>query len=84
MTGNLKLYDNVALARDFPEHGLRRGDVATIVDRVPHPEGRESGVVLEVFNAIGESIKTIAVPESAIEALNADEVLTIRNLQPVS
>jgi hypothetical protein len=58
-------------------------DVATIVDRVPHPAGNETGVVLEVFNAIGESIKTIAVPESAIEPLNAGEVLAIRCLEPV-
>ncbi len=37
-------------------------------------------MVLEVFNALGESISVVAVKESEIEALRADEVLTIRLL----
>jgi hypothetical protein len=32
------LYQRVALKRDLPEHGLKRGDVATLVDLLPHPE----------------------------------------------
>ena len=51
-----------------------------LIDRVPHPSGGEPGVVLEVFNALGESISTVAVKESEIEALRADEVLTVRSL----
>lgn len=72
------LYERVALTRDFPEHGLQRGDVVTLVGRIPHTQQGEPGVVLEVFNALGESIKTVAVPESAVEALQSDEVLTVR------
>lgn len=34
--------------------------------------------MLEVFNALGESIAVVAVPESDIEGLHADEVLTVR------
>jgi hypothetical protein len=68
------------LKRDLPEHNLRRGDVAVLLDYVPHPEGGEQGCVLEVFNALGESLAVIAVPESAIEALRADEVLAVRPL----
>lgn len=74
----MTLYDRIALTTDINEHGLRRGDVATIVDRVPHPHGGETGLVLEVFNALGDSIRTVVVPESAVEPLQADEVLTIR------
>jgi len=76
-------FERVALTRDFAEHGLCRGDVATLVDRVPHPQQGEPGVVLEVFNALGESIKTVAVPESAVKPLQADEVLAIRSLAKV-
>jgi hypothetical protein len=36
--------------------------------------------VLEVFNAVGESIAVIAVPISVVEALRADEILTVRSL----
>ncbi len=56
------------------------GDVAYVVDQVPHPTGGEVGCVLEVFNALGESIAVVTVPESDIELLSADEVLSIRRL----
>lgn len=77
---SLPLYQRVALKRDLPEHNLRRGDVATLVDYVPHPEGGELGCVVEVFNALGESIVVAAIPESDLEALRADEVLAVRPL----
>ncbi len=74
------LYDRVALRLDIAEHGLKRGDIAVLVDRVPHPSGGEPGAVLEVFNAVGDSISVITVRESDIEPLRADEVLTVRSL----
>jgi hypothetical protein len=74
------LYQRVALKRDLLEHNLRRGDVATLLDFVPHPEDGEQGCVVEVFNALGESIAVIAVPESDLEGLRADEVLAVRPL----
>ncbi len=75
-----ELYEEVALNRDFPEYRLKAGDIATLVDFVPHPEGGEAGCVLEVFNALGESLAVVTVPVSAVEALRADEVLTVRSL----
>jgi hypothetical protein len=79
-TMNPDRYERVALRRDVTEHRLKKGDVAVLVDRAPHPTGGETGVVLEVFNAIAESISVIAVRESHIELLHADEVLTVRSL----
>lgn len=76
----LELYQDVALVRDVPEHQLKVGDIATLVDFVPHPKGGEEGCLLEVFNAVGESIAVVAVPISAIAALRADEILTVRSL----
>lgn len=76
----MPLYKRVALKRDLPEHDLRRGDVAVLIDHVPHPEGGEEGCVLEVFNALGESIAVVAVRESEVEALRSDEVLAVRPL----
>jgi hypothetical protein len=55
-----------------------------LVDFVPHPSGGEEGCVLEVFNAIGESLTMIAVPISVIEALRSDEVLSVRPLAKAS
>ena len=43
---------------------------------IPRPAPR--GCVLELFNALGESIGVVTVPEDAVEALRADEVLSVR------
>jgi hypothetical protein len=80
----LELYQEVALTSDFPEYELKAGDIATLVDFVPHPSGGEDGCVLEVFNAVGESLRVIAVPISAVEVLRADEILTVRSLVKAS
>ncbi len=80
----LSLYERVALRRDFPEHDLKRGDVAVLLDYVPHPGGGEEGCVLEVFNALGDSIAVVTVKESEVESLQANEVLTIRRLAKAS
>ena len=74
-----ELYTDAALARDIPEHRLRRGDVVKVVDHHPSPNG-ESGYSIEVFNAIGDTIAVTAVPESALEPLHEDEVLSVRAL----
>ncbi len=76
----IELYSQIALTRDVPEHALRAGDVATLLDRLPHPHGGETGCVLEVFNVLGDSIAVVAVPESAIESLRSDEVFAVRAL----
>jgi Domain of unknown function (DUF4926) len=80
----LELYQEVALTRDLPEYQLRKGDIVTLIEVVPHPTAGEPGCVLEIFNAVGESIAIVTVPESAIEALRADEILTVRPLAQAS
>lgn len=76
----LDLYQKVSLNRDFPEYNLVKGDIATLIDLVPHPEQGEDGYVLEIFNAVGESINVIIVPLSAVETLRDDEILSVRLL----
>ena len=76
----LELYQEVSILRDIPEENLRAGDVATLVDRVDHPHGGEAGAVLEVFNALGESIAVVTVPISAIAPLRADQVPAVRTV----
>lgn len=74
----MKLYQEIALVRDIPDQNLRAGDVATLIDYVPHPRGGEEGAMLEVFNAVGESITVVVVPVSAIAPLRADQVPAVR------
>ncbi|MCY7276419.1 MAG: DUF4926 domain-containing protein [Phormidesmis sp. CAN_BIN44] len=80
----LKLYQEVALTRDLPESKLRAGDIATLVDFVSRPNGGEEGCVLEVLNAVGESLAVIAVPISTVEVLRSDEILTVRPFSKAS
>jgi hypothetical protein len=75
------LYSRVALAVDVPTAGIRRGDVATIVDHHASPgAGVEPGYSVEVFNAVGETLAVLTQPESSFKALRRDEVLSVRSL----
>ena len=77
---NLELFSEVNLTQDIDEYNLKFGDVATLIDFVPHPQGKEDGCILEVFNAVGESIAVLTVPQSALAPLQANQVLTTRLL----
>jgi hypothetical protein len=76
----LNLYQEVAITRDVPEEELKAGDVAMLIDYVLHPCGGEEGAILEVFNAVGETISVVTVPASAIAPLRADQVPAVRML----
>lgn len=43
---NLQLYSEVALTRTVRGTNLRAGDVAVLLEIVPHPAGAEDGAVL--------------------------------------
>jgi hypothetical protein len=77
----LDLFQEIVLVYDVPETQLRQGDVATLIDYVPHPHGGEEGAVLEIFNALGESIRVATVPISAVEPLRSDHVPAVRQLE---
>jgi hypothetical protein len=75
-----KLFEEVVLAKDIPKRGLKKGDVATLVEHHPVSEG-EDGYSLEFFNAVGDTIAVITVPESSIEPLTKDEIFSVRSLE---
>ena len=74
-----KLFEEVVLTKDFPEKGLKKGDVATIVEHHPSHNG-DDGYTLEIFNTLGDTIAIITVPQSAIAALSKDTIFSIRSL----
>ena len=74
-----QLFEDVVLTKDISEKGLRKGDVATVVEHHPVTND-EDGYSLEVFNALGDTIAVITVAESAIAPLTADEVFSVRSL----
>jgi hypothetical protein len=77
-----ELFKEVVLLKDIPERRLKKGDVATIVEYHPS-ESSKDGYTLEVFNAIGDTITVITVPESDIEPLKESEVLSVRTMSGV-
>lgn len=80
MSEKLELYKEVALTRDVAEKHLQKGDVAILINYVKSRDGEQGGI-LEVFNAVGESIAVVAVPLSALGALREDQVPAVRQLQ---
>ena len=72
-----ELYTRVMLTVDVPEAKLKAGDTAMYIDYLPVEAG-EAGVILEVFNVLGESIDVVTVPISAIAPLTADQIPAVR------
>jgi len=75
-----ELYQDVVLTRDLPEERLKRGDIVKLVERHVARDG-EDGYGAEVFNALGQTLTVITVPESALEPLREDEVCCVRALE---
>jgi len=67
-----ELYKDVVLKRDLPEERLKRGDIVKLVEHHVAPDG-EAGYSAEVFNALGNTLAVITVPESALEVLREAE-----------
>jgi len=53
--------------------------VVTVIDTIPAPDDGEDGCILEVFNALGELVDVVTVPQSAIAPLRPDDILTVRS-----
>jgi hypothetical protein len=64
---NLELYQPMTLPVDLPEYHLTTGQSVMLIDYVSHPQGGETGCILEVFDDSGESIAVVTVPQSSLE-----------------
>jgi hypothetical protein len=78
-----ELFKRIALTVDIPEHHLKKGDIATVVEFLPAGNNPEPGYALEVFNTVGDTIDVITVAESEIEPLRSDEVWHARHIKAV-
>ncbi len=75
-----ELYKDVVLTRDVPSERLKRGDIVKLVEHHVAPDS-EDGYSAEVFNAVGDTLAVITVPESALAPLREDEVCCVRSLE---
>lgn len=77
----LPLYKQVALLRDFPEEGFRKGDIVTTVEFLESRRGLPNAYFVEAFNALGRTIAVFLVEEDGLEALTDHDVLSKRTLE---
>ncbi len=68
--------DPVALMRDLPEHGLKRGDVGTAV--LVHREGR--GFEVEFVGHDGHTVALLTLEENQVRSLRASDLPHARQL----
>jgi hypothetical protein len=79
-----ELFSRVSLAIDLPEYGLKKGDIATVVDQQEGGPGQETGYSLEVFNAVGDTVAVVVVEESKIFPVHPNELLHVRQFDNIS
>lgn len=60
MSAKYPLFSQVALAKDLPEYQLERGEVGTIVEYFPMPEGQEDGYSIEGFDVPNVTVEVAA------------------------
>ena len=60
------LYSDVILTRDVGEHGVRAGDVGTVVERHVVPGVAEEGYSVEFFDMTGDTVTVVTLPASAL------------------
>ncbi|OLE84562.1 MAG: DUF4926 domain-containing protein [Acidobacteria bacterium 13_1_20CM_2_65_9] len=61
-----ELYSDVILTRDLSEHGLRAGDVGTVVERHVVPGVSEEGYSVEFFDMTGNTVAVVTLPANAL------------------
>lgn len=74
----LDLYQDAILTTDMPSHGLRAGDVGTVVERHDVP-GKETGYSVEFFDMTGRTVAVVMVRESALRAPTSADRPAARN-----
>ena len=70
---SVNLLDVVVLNEDMPAHGLRRGDLGTVVE-IQAPEALE----VEFVTASGRTQALVTVPLSAVREVQDDDLVVVR------
>ncbi|PZO40949.1 MAG: DUF4926 domain-containing protein [Shackletoniella antarctica] len=69
------LFAQVALAEDLPEHHLKRGDIATVVEHYPMPDEEDDGYSLEGFGVANVTVEVAASQIISISQWEQEEVI---------
>ena len=68
--------DTVVLTRDFPEHGLKKGDVGAVV----HLYTDRGAFEVEFVTAEGKTVAVLTLSEADIRPMSGGEILHVRAL----
>ena len=75
----IKLYKKVALTKNVPEKGLRRGDVGAVV--MIHDDG---GYEVEFMTFSGDTIAVVTLEPHDVRPVGADEIANARAVASAS
>lgn len=75
-----EMYGDVILTRDVTEHGLRAGDVGTVVERHAAPGVPEDGYSVEFFDMTGNTVTVATLPASALRLPRPSDRPAVRAL----
>lgn len=67
-------HERIVLAKDLPEHGLRAGDVGTVV----HVYGDGRAFEVEFVALSGKALAVVTVPSDQTRAVREDEIAHVR------
>jgi len=68
--------DIVVLVRDLPKHGLKSGDVGTVV----HVYGKGEGFEVEFVTGEGYTVAVVTLARDDIRVMRREEILHVRAL----
>jgi len=68
-----ELLDTIVLKKDLPEHGLKQGDVGTVVE-LYQPDGLE----IEFVTGSGKTQALLSMKNSDVRPIEDTEILTVR------
>ena len=77
------LFNRAVLTNDFPQYGLKRGDVGIVVEHVER-SSEEDGYIIEFFDAQGQTVDVVPFLESDLELPRSNTILTYRELNRVA
>ena len=72
--------DLVVLTRDLAEHGLRRGDVGTVVHRYPDGQAFE----VEFVTGAGATLAILTLEQADVRPVRDHEIFHVRELAGAS
>ena len=73
----IKELDQIVLKKDLPEHGLRAGDIGTVV--LIHQNGK--GYEIEFAALDGETIAVVTLFANQVRSIKEREIANVRSVQ---